>query len=250
MDKNYLLKVAKYAKIQNMGMLVQRIGGCLSVNKKVIIFLCILIALPFGGDYMLAKGIIDNNIALIIGGAVCCVIWLAFIVITNYVMRQAKKNKQPMTPEEQQQRNITFAKNLSKTLCDDEKDKKERCEKEQKSMNNFNEFKLVLIEKYSQSVFSYIEKITEIYSILFLKMFDNTEIPMSSILVKPYSSTCSQLLKDKILFDGLQCTESKNQSINKQVQELTEVFIQGLKKRIQENSEYDTELLDTITTNG
>lgn len=120
------------------------------------------------------------------------------------------------------------------------REQKER-DREQKSMNNLNNAKYVLTEKYSQFVFSYIEKITQLYSILFLSMFNDTETPMSSILVKPYSSTWSHLLKEKILFDGLQFTESKNQELSKQMQELTDVFIRGLRKRIQENNDYDTE---------
>lgn len=347
------------------------------MDKRAIIFLCILIALPFGGVYMLIKGILDNNIAQISGGAISCVIAvILWVIVIYFFKKQSKKDQKPkrsLTPEEQKQRNLAFIKRHSKaflawsvvsvilavaslilliifakyndlvlialsvslvtftmifvalfasymgvkwenkkkkvpdkavgktidigeevyddnvleqsetatteTMTEAEKqnaeewlkykaeqeqkqrewfweqqrkarEEQERCErekreKEQKSMKYFNELKFALVTKYQETVFNFIEKLTDNYPHLFLKMFKDTEIPMSSILVKPYFNI-SNLLETKILFDGLKFTETADSNMNKKIQELTDFFIKGLKKRITENGDYNDEFTFSI----
>lgn len=114
----------------------------------------------------------------------------------------------------------------------------EKREREQKSIELLNVYKFDLSNKYSKIVFNFIEMLTDSYPDIFLRMFNNTETLQSSILVKPYKAT-SQLLKTKIQSDGLQFTESDNAEVNKKIQELTNYFIQGLKKRIMESGDYN-----------
>ncbi len=367
------------------------------MDKRAIIFLCILIALPFGGIYILIKGIIDNNIAQLISGVISCVIAFILWVVVIYFIKKHPKDgqghKKTLTSEEQRQRSLAFVKKHSKaflvwsivsaafavtsmvlliifakysdvaliilTICmfafvmifialfcsyvgakweskknkkqnsnenvehsfefvgdintanaskndatevdtfdieykndmteqeqrnaeamrqmqkgskqrrddevqkyqvdwikwkteqerldrerierekqENEKIEKEQGEREQKSIEYFNEHKYALTKKYSTIVFNFIEKLTENYPYLFLKMFKDTEIPMSSILVNPYSNI-SQLLETKILLDGLKFTEAADSNMNKEIQELTDFFIQGLKKRIVDSGDYD-----------
>lgn len=121
-----------------------------------------------------------------------------------------------------------------------QRQEQEKREKEQKSIEYLNVHKFDLSNKYSTIVFNFIEKLTENYPNIFLRMFNNMETLQSSILVKPYENA-SQLLKTKILNDGLEFTESDNAEANKKIQELTNFFIQGLKKRIVESGDYNDE---------
>lgn len=342
------------------------------MDKRAIIFLCVLIGLPIGGIGLLCDGIIKNNIGQISGGAISCIVAIVLWVIVIYFIKKKpqdeQKQKQPLTPEEQRQRNIAFVKKHSKaflawsivsatlaiaslvllilfaqysdialialtlsmflfgvvfvglfgsllgvksknkktksidktvgktidineevyddnvleksetvttgTMTEEEKQnaeewlkykaeqkqkqrewfweqqRKEREEQErqeqekreieQKSIEYLNEHKYTLVEKYSEAVFNFIEKLTETYLYLFLKMFKDTEIPMSSILIKPYYGK-SQPLETKILFDGLKFTEAADSNMNEKIQGLTNFFIQGLKKRIKDNGDYDDE---------
>ncbi len=73
-------------------------------------------------------------------------------------------------------------------------------------------------------------------------MFANSETPLSSILIKPYSKllqSATSLLINKVTRDGLEFTQSANEELNKLIWELTDFFVQGLKKRIAENNEWD-----------
>ena len=121
-----------------------------------------------------------------------------------------------------------------------QRQEQEKREREKKSIEYLNKHKYTLVEKYSEAVFNFIEKLTETYPNIFLRMFNNMETLQSSILVKPYENA-SQLLKTKILNDGLEFTESDNAEANKKIQELTNFFIQGLKKRIVESGDYNDE---------
>lgn len=131
-----------------------------------------------------------------------------------------------------------------------EKEEKERLEREQiqkekeiqeqNSILHLTENEPTLTKKYSSVVFNFIEKLTEKYPYIFLRMFNNTETLQSSILVKPYQLS-SQLLTQKVLYDGLKFTESDNAVHNKKIQEITDFFIKGLKKRILENGNYNDE---------
>lgn len=291
------------------------------MDKRAIIFFCILIALPFGGIYLLIKGIMDNNIAQLISGVISCVIaFILWVVVIYFIKKHHKdgqESKKILTPEEQRQRNLAFVKKHSNSFlvwsivsvilavvslillivfveydfsfyfsipmlafalifvalfasymgvkwenkknnideetnngtvfektettttetmtgqeqrnteakqCKAEQEQKqrewfweqqrkereeERREREQKqqSIDYLNAHKYILVEKYSEAVFNFIEKLTETYPYLFLKMFKDTEIPMSSIIIKPYNGK-SQLLETKILFDGLEFTEA------------------------------------------
>ena len=361
-------------------MLINQKNRNISVDKRAIIFLCILIVLPLGGAYMLIKGIIDNNTVLIIGGIISCAVAVTLWVIVIYFFKKQfkkdQKSKQPLTPEEQRQRKIAFVRkhakaflawsivsavfavtslvlliifaqysdialialtlsmflfvlvfvglfaswlgvklqskknratdktvgkaidieendsniNLgeqpywencgnndtdlekaetatAKMMTEEEKynaeewqiykaeqdrlarervelakqrQEQEKREREQKSIEYLNVHKFDLSNKYSTIVFNFIEKLTENYPNIFLRMFNNMETLQSSILVKPYENA-SQLLKTKILNDGLEFTESDNAEANKKIQELTNFFIQGLKKRIVESGDYNDE---------
>ena len=90
------------------------------MDKRAIIFLCILIVLPLGGAYMLIKGIIDNNTVLIIGGIISCAVAVTLWVIVIYFFKKQfkkdQKSKQPLTPEEQRQRKIAFVRKHAKAF--------------------------------------------------------------------------------------------------------------------------------------
>lgn len=343
------------------------------MDKRAIIFLCVLIGLPIGGIGLLCDGIIKNNIGQISGGTISCIVAIVLWAIVIYFIKKKpqdeQKQKQPLTPEEKEKRKVEFIKKhfklflvltiisallfgasitllvvfveneysfiigiplfismfafialfifclyakggskknktvyekVSKTIGTEENDsdihfeksetvvtetmteqeqsnaeamrqmqkeakqrkaeqeqkqrewfweqqRKEReekerreREKEQQSIEYLNTHKYILLEKYSEAVFNFIEKLTETYPYLFLKMFKDTEIPMSSILIKPYNGK-SQLLETKILFDGLKFTESADSNMNEKIQGLTNFFIQGLQKRIKDNGDYDDE---------
>ena len=121
------------------------------------------------------------------------------------------------------------------------KGKKEQIIKEQqerereKSLLYFQENSTAIIEKYAQSVINLIEEISE-YP--FVGIFNDSETPMSSILVFPYRNSISKPLLNAIKRDGLHFAESKNPEFNKNIQELTAFFVNGLKQRIQENNEW------------
>lgn len=346
------------------------------MDKRAIIFLCVLIGLPIGGIGLLCDGIIKNNIGQISGGAISCIVAIVLWAIVIYFIKKKpqdeQKQKQPLTPEEKEKRNVEFIRKhfklflvltiisallfgasitllvvfveneysfligiplfismfafialftvclyakggskknktvcekVSKTIDTEENDsdihfeksetvvtetmteqeqrnaeamrqmqkeaqqrkveqerkqrewyweqqrkereeqerrEREKREREQISIKYFNEHKHALIEKYSEVVFNFIEKLTDSYPHIFLRMFNNMETLQSSILVKPYENA-SQLLKTKILNDGLEFTESDNAEANKKIQELTNFFIQGLKKRIVESGDYNDE---------
>ncbi len=174
----------------------------------------------------------------------------------NYNREHQKEQDEKKHNE--QIRNDYFAKNLNKVQEWDnewenykrEQKEKERLEREriqkekevqeQNSISHLTENEPKLTKKYSSMVFNFIEKLTEKYPYIFLRMFNNMETLQSSILVKPYQSS-SQLLTKKILYDGLEFTESDNAVHNKKIQELTDFFIKGLKKRILENDDYNDE---------
>ncbi len=66
---------------------------------------------------MLIKGILDNNIAQISGGAISCVIAvILWVIVIYFFKKQSKKDQKPkrsLTPEEQKQRNLAFIKRHS-----------------------------------------------------------------------------------------------------------------------------------------
>ncbi len=208
-----------------------------------------MVVLPFGGIFMLAKGIINNNPVQIVAGAICCVLWIAMVVAISYVQSRAKKQKLSVEEKERREkgnRHIeTEKEKLDRERIEREKQENTKIEqeireREQKSIEYLNEHKHSLVNKYSEAVFNFIEKLTDTYPYLFLKMFKDTDIPMSSILIKKYYGK-SQLLETKILFDGLKFTEAADSNMNQKVQVLTNFFIQGLQKRIKDNGDYDDE---------
>ena len=205
------------------------------MDKRAIIFLCILIALPFGGAYMLIKGILDNNIAQISGGAISCVVAVVLWVIVIYFFKkQSKKDQKPkrsLTPEEQKQREW-FWEQKRKEREEQERREQEKRESEQKSIEYLNEHKNALIEKYSEAVFNFIEKIRVSGYTPFIYVFKGQITPQSSILVYPYRDINSQILRENILKDGLEFTESDNVDMNKKIQDITKFFVSELKNRI------------------
>ena len=155
-------------------------------------------------------------------------------------MRQMQKEAKQRKAEQEQKQREWFWEQQRKEREEQEQREREKRQREQKSIEYFNEHKFDLSNKYSTIVFNFIEKLTEKYPHIFLRMFNNMETLQSSILVKPYEND-SQLLKTKILNDGLEFTESDNSEANKKIQELTNFFIQGLKKRIVESGDYNDE---------
>lgn len=155
-------------------------------------------------------------------------------------MRQMQKEAKQLKAEQEQKQREWFWEQQRKEREEQEQREREKRQREQKSIEYFNEHKFDLSNKYSTIVFNFIEKLTEKYPHIFLRMFNNMETLQSSILVKPYENA-SQLLKTKILNDGLEFTESDNSEANKKIQELTNFFIQGLKKRIVESGDYNDE---------
>lgn len=120
-------------------------------------------------------------------------------------------------------------------------DEKERIrqEKRRQSIANLNANKDKLILEYSNTIENFIEKLNK-YSTVFLYLFNDTEIPHSSILVNPYRNQ-HYLFCDTVKRDGLCFSESSNAEANKIIQNLTDFLIQGLKKRIKENNEWEDE---------
>lgn len=121
------------------------------------------------------------------------------------------------------------------------KGKKEQLVKEQQererenSLLYFRENSPAIIEKYTQSVINLIDEISE-YP--FVGIFNDSETPLSSILIFPYRNSVSNPLQEAIRRDGLRFTESQNAEFNKRVQELMEFFIKGLKQRIEEDDKW------------
>ncbi|MDE6604700.1 MAG: restriction endonuclease [Clostridia bacterium] len=133
-----------------------------------------------------------------------------------------------------------------------ERIQKEKEARERESIKYLETNKDNLIGKYSRIVENFIKKLKDSNCTPFLKMFTDSDIPLSSILLYPYrevfqyrseslqySELTAKLLKDKVLRDGLQFTQSANDVLNNRIQELTTFFIKGLKKRIKENGEWD-----------
>lgn len=105
----------------------------------------------------------------------------------------------------------------------------------------FKENSKRLVQKYSRAVINFIEKLELEGFRPFIGMFNDSETPISSILINPYSATKSAILLQAIRHDGLEFTESVNKESNKKIQELTVFFINGLKKRIHDNNECENE---------
>lgn len=109
------------------------------------------------------------------------------------------------------------------------------------NLSYFNEHSPALVEKYAKFVVNFIEKLLEKADYLFVRMFKDSTIPLMSILVFPYRNSNSQLLLNAIKNDGLHFTESNNPELNKGLQQLTDYFVKGLKKRIEESNEWQDE---------
>lgn len=116
----------------------------------------------------------------------------------------------------------------------------ERPIKEQEDITYFNDNSPTIIKKYAKSVFNLVE---EMGDYPFVGIFNDTETPMSSILVFPYRNSALNPLLNAIKRDGLRFAESQNQEFNKMYQELVEFFIKELKQRIKEADEWQ----DTYT---
>lgn len=110
------------------------------------------------------------------------------------------------------------------------------------NLSYFNEHSPVLVEKYAKFVVNFIDKLLEKADYLFVRMFKDSTIPLMSTLVFPYRNSNSQILLNAIKNDGLHFTESNNPEFNKGVQQLTDYFVKGLKKRIAEANEWQDEL--------
>lgn len=138
------------------------------------------------------------------------------ILIGCYINSKRKKSEQNQKELQEKERNIELEKHLS----------------------YFKENSPAIIKKYNKFVYNFIDRLSEKVNYPFVKMFNGGETPISSILVFPYRNSNSKLLLDTIKRDGLHFTESDNPELNKKIQELTEFFVKGLKKRIEETNEW------------
>ena len=101
-----------------------------------------------------------------------------------------------------------------------------------------------LIDKYYQSVYNFVENITDVSHDVFANV-DNKfpETPNdTNILIAPYWQSASLLLKTKFKHDGFgfynyDSVRAGYDNIDK-LQNLTELFISGLKRRIKEQNEW------------
>ena len=116
------------------------------------------------------------------------------------------------------------------------KEEEERIENERKLL--FKEISFSLTKKYANSVKNFIRKLTEQNAYPFIYMFKNSAIPMSSTLLFPYRDSVPQSFINAVEYDGLEFTESTDVDWNNKIQELTIFYIDGLKKRIKENDEW------------
>lgn len=147
-------------------------------------------------------------------------------------MRQMQKEARQRKAEQEQKQREWFWEQQRKEREEQERREQEKREREQKSIEYLNEHKYVLVEKYSEAAFNFIEKILESGYTPFIYVFKGTITPQSSILVYPYRDTNSQILKENILKDGLEFTESDNADMNKKIQDITTFFVSELKNRI------------------
>ncbi len=185
------------------------------MRKRDIALIIFIICLPIACIGMIVEGVEKHNVAQIVGSAFFFVFVIVMFIVA-YI--STKKPKQPLTSEEKEKRNIEI-------------------EQEQKSIEYFNEHKSALIEKYSESVFNFIEKIVQNDYNPFVHTFSGGT-SQSSILVYPYRDINLQILKENILKDGLEFTESNNPDMNKKIQELTIFFVDKIKNRIISNNEW------------
>ena len=141
------------------------------MDKKGIIFLIVMVVLPFGGIFMLAKGIINNYPVQIVAGAICCVLWIAMVVAISYVQNRAKRQKLSVEEKERREKGNRHIETEKEKLDREriEREKQEIREREQKSIEYLNEHKHSLVNKYSEAVFNFIEKLTDTYPYFFFK---------------------------------------------------------------------------------
>ena len=140
----------------------------------------------------------------------------------------------------------------------EEAERKRREEEAKSSIENERNFKEVccrLVKKYATSVKNFIRKLAEQNAYPFIYMFNNTAIPMSSTLLFPYRGSVSQPFISAVKHDGLGFTQSTDENWNHEVQGLTIFYIDGLKRRLKENNEWQDKdflpiLLYTIVRNN
>lgn len=151
---------------------------------------------------------------------------------------QARRN------EEAREANVRQMREMQERIAREraEEDEKERIrqEKRKQSITNLNANKEKLIIKYSNVVENFILKIAQKYNNVFLGLFNDTDNPLSSTLVNPYKNQ-HNLFCDTVKRDGLDFVQSSDDAGNEYLQNIIRTLIQGLKKRINENSEWEDE---------
>lgn len=98
-----------------------------------------------------------------------------------------------------------------------------------------------LIKKYAYTVENLIDKLTQIHNGLFINMFNQSYIPLSSILAYPYRIVNSPLLKNAIKKDGIEFDDSEDKELNTGIYNIIEPYIEKLKEEIFNNNEWTDE---------
>ncbi|MCM1437743.1 MAG: restriction endonuclease [Roseburia sp.] len=154
--------------------------------------------------------------------------------------------------DEQARRNEEAMERMREFLQHEEQERKEReraeeyekehikQEKHKQSVANLNANKQRLILEYSNAVENFILKIVQKYNNVFLGLFNDTEIPLTSTLANPYKNQ-HNLFCDTVKRDGLDFVQSSDEAASEYLQNIIEALIKGLKKRIKENNEWEDE---------
>lgn len=234
------------------------------------LLLFVLIFIPIYGVIGTFWGIVSQNYYTMFSGIACLAITFVFILIYSIVIvikskkdKDIAKSQYSSLYKRKEQEKKELEKSISDssiTVQDPPILSQQMAQKRQNLVKEvnlfyFNEHSPALVEKYAQSVNNYIEKLLEKRICPFAGMFKNSETPISSILIYPYRNSNSPLLKDKIKRDGLEFTDSSNEELNNKIWKLTDFFITGLKKRIENSNEWQDEvtlplLLYTIVRNN
>lgn len=170
---------------------------------------------------------------------------IAIIAIPATIVNSKNKKKREAEENKREAEKRLFFDNLNKQ---EENRQHEEALKGKKYLDENAEKLNELIEKYYQSVYNFIENITEVSHDVFANIdnkFPDTPND-TNILISPYWQSASLLLKTKFKHDGFGFynydTVIKNGYVEaEKLQNLAKFFVDGLKKRIIEQNQWDDE---------